>query len=395
MCHGELLKDIQNNLMFWIEQVRRLDNERINQLSPQHANVLRAVDIGVRCKSSRLQAADLALRLSPWVERERHEKDWIPIIQRLTQTYEIISAPPIHTNLLLYLGTLFRLNGQIENAIDTHFQALNCLTLDSEKIIIAEIHFNLSENYRRKHQLSKAIKHAQIAKTQLLNDKKEPLFAKTLNTLGLLYLDKGNLEQAKEHFQIALTKERQFKDPTRISRVLNNLALTTKRLEQFNLALNYYAQSLNFLKDTTNVVDQVTTYINQGSLFFQSKNLSSAEESFQYAKNLLTQNKGLFFFEAMVEMNLGKVAQANEQFSQAILFLESSEALWQEIDEPIYLGNTRGALAEIYYQQGEFKKAIKYYTDAIKDLARFPDHAWAKKLNNAFVNAKAKIDLKE
>ncbi|MEM7112002.1 MAG: tetratricopeptide repeat protein [Chloroflexota bacterium] len=392
MNADELLGDVKRNLLYWQSQLQGLDDERIRQLSPRHESLRWAVDLGIRFGETRVETAVLLLAAFLWIERERREQAWLPLIKRLLKTTEIQQAPKLHTQLNIHYGILLRLNAQLQQAQQIHQQTLANLPAQTPLAQIANLHYQLSETYRRQHNLPAAIHHAEKAKIILEAPQQDnALLAKVVNTLGLLHLDSGQLWAANQFFQKALSLEHQINQPTRLARVLNNLALTAKRQQKHEQALIYYSQSLECLEGTSNIADRVTIYINQGSLYFAQQNWSAAEAAFHYAQSLLDQQPGLFYFEAMVSMNLGKVAEARRQYKHALIQLKKSRQLWQQVDDPIYLANVYGTMAEIHAAQGDAQTAHGTFQTAIELLTPHREHAWGRLRLQEFKAAQQKL----
>ncbi len=379
MTSVTFMRGIDRNLQFWHQQVEGLNDVRIQQLHPQHLNLRRAVELGSRFTETCVLSAELFLKAFIWIERTRSERHWLQLAQRLEKKREVRKQEAIHTRLLIRIGNLLRLTGQMAMAIEVHNQAQAVADAQQQP----EIHFQLSENYRHLHQIEAGMEHAETA-LDLLEGRENALAGAIRNTFGLLHLDRGAYEQAERLLRQALAIEKTTGQITSLSRVYNNLGLALQKQGRHQSAREAYDKAITVLEGGQSHSDRIVALLNKGSMHFYLNELEQAQACFEQADAQLHSQKGLHALEAMTLTNLGKVAQAQEKYGESCQLFVRSARLFEMLGNEISWANALGAQAEIAVAQNNVEIALCHYEDAVRMLQKHPDHAFAQEILEEF-----------
>ncbi len=174
----------------------------------------------------------------------------------------------------------------------------------------------------------------------------EPNNADIYNKRGLAYLNTEEYEKAKTDFETAI-----FKDPD-LHDAYNNLGLAYEKLGQYVRALQEWQQLIEQKPDYANA------YFNTGNHYFNEGDYHLAIDYFSDAIRLNPEDAEAYRQRAVSYKILGEIEKAVADYKEAV-------------DENPYYAEAFFELAEIEFDQKNFKDAIDNYTDAI-ELASYP-----------------------
>lgn len=387
---SEFIQSIKAGIAYWHKQTYRLSPEAITILDQQRQNLYRLVQFGMKLPQTWEGAANIALQAFDLVEQRGYWQEWIPVMQ---QAIAACSDENSHLKfrLLNRLGQLHRLNRQLSASVKVH-QAAEVIArqLDNEQML-AEVYYNLSEAYLRKHEYSEAERYgvAALSRFNKLESEKKWVPA-VLNTLGEIARFRGDLDVSERRLSQAVDLSRALNRPVYLVRFLNNLALTLQVAGRFDEASQCLIEAATSLGPATNEFDKAMIQINLGVLHFKQKQWTEAEAAFREADSSYLQRSGHVYYQALTANNLGNVLLKQKRFAEAESYLRRAIPLWKQASDDLELANTVGSLAEVLVAQGQVDAAIALYSEAIALLQQFLDDAWAKQLLDRF-NAQRQV----
>ncbi len=385
---AEFRQSIVANLAYWQTRAETATEQQFGALDFERHNLYRAVQFGLGLPQTRRLTVQLILRLFEFVEHRTYWREWLPVLEKARVICD--TEPDLEGRLLNQLGYFRRLNGELAQAIETHLRAEKCATQAEESEELARAHFNLSEDYRHLREYAQAEHYGQLAwqgfrEIALRNG---PM-ASVLNTLGLIAQARGQLAKAEEYLSQAVECFQAVQQPTNLARSLTNLADTWEKQGEIDKALAGYRAAASALAETASELDKVSVNLSLGTLYFNQGRLAEAETAFREADSPYLRQSSHLFLRAIASNNLGNVLLAQERYSEARVFLESSLRLWRQIGDNLMRANTLGTLGELLGKLRQTQPAVEAYSEAIHLLEAYPDDAWAKKLLSKFTTQRA------
>lgn len=232
-----------------------------------------------------------------------------------------------------HLGKAYIPTGDYIKALKWQQQALRIAeqTYGEIHIQTAKIQMELSECYWRLSQLSKGLKHAQIAYHIFLKLEKEqhPLFAQVIGKLAGAYIN----------------------------------------LEDYSQAIIFYKKSLNLLKNKADFqeIDAAPAYYNIGNAYLGKQEPDIALPYFFKAMKL-DQTSGADFYVADDLDNIALAYQQKKAYEKAIEHYDMALELYQKTVglEHDYTAHAIKFKGECYLEMGEVEKAIDLLELALK-----------------------------
>ncbi len=185
-----------------------------------------------------------------------------------------------------------------------------------------------------------------------------------LSNLGIAYFSQGGNAEAIDYLLRSLRIAEKLKNPLRISTALLNIAgVYSDSPQDWDKALNYYAQAYPYLKIINDPANSKGYYFGVGEIEYTKGNYQSAleyfEEGLEVTKNTLYYSENLLLL-GKTKFKLGEfeasLSLLNECYSNAV----KEDNLLVKVKCLIELG--------IVYQNNDFNKAISAYREA-EDLA--------------------------
>jgi tetratricopeptide (TPR) repeat protein len=209
--------------------------------------------------------------------------------------------------------------------------------------------------------------------------------------LGLAALEMHDFALAETRLQQSLTLWRQLQQPTQLARVLKNLGVMWEQQKNFLLAGHYYQEAQQHLAATDSELDKIQVQMNLGVIHFRQQQYNQAEHAFRLADSFLQRYYGSYSLRAMVAQNLGNVLVKQQRPDEALVYLQQSRILWQQLQDELNLANTLGTLGEVWGMLGNAATAVAAYDEALTLLARYPAHPWAQKLQREFTQEREEL----
>lgn len=376
---------VVTNVQLWRQRLLQ-DEAAADRWQSQKGVIWQAVQAGLTCPSARREAATLATDLIPVMERWGVWFDWLPLLETATT----LDLPlDLRGELLLAQGRIHTLNRNFSDAIH----------LQETALVLAETHQNVALAARAHHQLTNAFlgckkyslarEHGAIA-LSLLSPTQARTIASLHTSLGLIDLETGVFAASERQFQQALARWSELNEPSLLARTWLNLGVVYYRQSRWVDAKRCYEQAYEVLVPTASMVDKLKVLNGLGMLHYSAGEFVEAEMVFRQGLEGARQLPGLFHLRGSLTHNLGNTLLAMKRWGEAQLVLERSITLWQQANDEVEQANSLGTLGELYDLQGVWETAVACYDAALRLLASYPDHQWARKLTTDFQTARAR-----
>lgn len=372
------------NVRLWRQ--RLLEEAQPARWQAQQGAIWQAVAAGLATVPTQPEAATLAAELTPTMERWGLWFEWLPLLETAV-TLDL--SPHLHGRLLLAQGRIYFLNRNFSDAIRVQEVALSLAEAQQMAELTALAHYQLTNAFLGSKQYSQARAHGAAA-LRLLAPAQASTLASLHTSLGLIELETGSFAASEGQFQQALALWSGLHEPTPLARTWLNLGVVYYRQSRWVEAKRCYEQAHEVLAATASVVDRLKVLNGLGTLHYVSGELTEAEKVFRQGLGVARQLPGLFHLRGSLTHNLGNTLLALQRWGEAQLYLEKCITLWQQADDEVEQANSTGTLAELYEQQGEWDTAVFHYDAALRLLASYPEHQWARKLTTNFQTAQAR-----
>lgn len=153
------------------------------------------------------------------------------------------------------LGTVFNLKGDRDRALDFYERSLVLKEEIGNKLDIAKSFNNIGLTYESQGELDRALEYYQRSLTLLEEIGHMYVFAVVLLNIGLVYYSRGELDLALECYQKILTLFEEFGNKQHIAQILHNIGEVYFRKGDLGQALEYYKRSLALREEIGNKLD--------------------------------------------------------------------------------------------------------------------------------------------
>ena len=153
------------------------------------------------------------------------------------------------------LGTIFSLKGDRDRALDFYERSLVLKEEIGNKLDIAKSLNNIGLTYESKGELDRALEHYQRSLKLLEEIGHMYVFAVVLLNKGIVYYRRGELDLALECYQKILTLFEEFGNKQHIAQILLHIGEVCFRKGDLNQAWEYYKRSLVLREDIGNTLD--------------------------------------------------------------------------------------------------------------------------------------------
>ena len=230
----------------------------------------------------------------------------------------------------------------------------------------------LGEYYMTKENFSEAINSYILAlklEEKLGNQRR---VADMYDLLGAVYFYQEIFPKALDYNQKALTIYLNLKDTLNMAKVLSHLGslytsheycekrTADQTKEDYQMALNYYQQSLTLL-ETKNVQEGiVNAWSNIGNLYRRMGELDKALQYVQRAVNYYRQTSNINRLPATIRM-LGQIYNRQQKYDLALACLLESKEIGEREKRTDGIQFLYEDIAQTYENQKDYKNSLKYY----------------------------------
>ncbi|MFX0094156.1 MAG: tetratricopeptide repeat protein [Candidatus Hodarchaeota archaeon] len=189
-------------------------------------------------------------------------------------------------SLLYHKGTIYRLKGNLDQALEYHQKALTIQNKLGKKQDIAASLNCIGIIYDLKGDLNQALEYHQRSLVLRQEIGNKHLIALSLHNIGVIYLLKGNLNQALKHYEDSLVLFEETGNKELIGSSLTNIGIVYRQKGELDQALEYYQRSLTLREPTGNKQEIMRLLSNIGIIYAQKGELNQALEYYQKSLEL-------------------------------------------------------------------------------------------------------------
>lgn len=268
-------------------------------------------------------------------------------------------------------------------AFDDYSKALPLIREGKDNESLALVLFNLgltADHLGRRRQAKDYYSEA----LPLIRDQGDPDFLATAaNNLGGIYVQVGQPLAAIELCKEALEIWRKSGQPTDMATAYNNLGLAYKGVGDPKAALESYQQALALHKGPGELAGQAVTLANIGTAYYEQGNFNLATDHLDRALTILRQKHLDPAKEKSVLSSLGVVYDAQGEYKRALACYEEALQLPAAPADLATEGHLLSNSGAVYSSLGDKNQALNYYRRALEVMRKAEDLAGeAAVLNN-------------
>ena len=380
---------IEAGLEYWTEQVGRLSRVSTAELSHKLDSIIYLIQCSYGWPETLPQASNLILVVFPQAERHGWGARFIPILEHVVKLQTNQDSPE-KVRLLNRLGQLYRQQQRYTLAVQIHKESETIAKKVDKPSLLAETHFQLSEDYLRSYNLGKAEHYGLLSQSFFeIAVGFEKWQSAIVNTLGLISFARKQYSKSERYFRQSVSLSRQKEEPIELARTLKNLALVSQEQKNFIQAEMFYNEALSYLED--NEIERCEVLNCFGALHFDQGNFELALSTFRKADAPALRYSGNIRLQTSLKHNIGLSLLRLNRFEDAIYALEQAVTLWKQVENFIELGRSLGKLGEAYNLVNRFEEAMLVYDEAI-DIIR--NYHLEKTLLKTLTQGRSAISLK-
>ena len=187
-----------------------------------------------------------------------------------------------------------------------------------------------------------------------------PFLVKFTSGLGIVYLNQGNYDSAAPYLNSAYRLAQRINDTPSMSQLMTDLAHLQSAYGRYDSAVTLLYLAEPYFLHTNNNFQLLLLYNKLGVIFQNTKNFKNAMHCYQMALHYDSLTNKLNFAPQLLS-NIGQLYFSEGKYDTALYnFLKAKELLSASTDPRSYYGNMMN-IANNYYQQKAFKKALAIY----------------------------------
>lgn len=244
-------------------------------------------------------------------------------------------------------------------------QALLLVEKSDDKNIAGLLHTHLGNIAFLQDSLNKAEKEYSLA-IPLLNESGEfhTLILVYMN-LGNRFIEKGDYPQAMSYYLRGLSVSQEINDSTYLPKLYNNLGVVYINLNEHKKALDYYTKALPLFEQVHDTMNVAGATANIGSIYIQMGEYDIARQYYQNGLEIF-KSINLIRGQAHVLFKMGLLNKMQHRFENALQNLFESKRL-QELGEAgpagsksMFLAETNIHIGIVYFLLDDYNTAEDY-----------------------------------
>jgi tetratricopeptide (TPR) repeat protein len=289
-----------------------------------------------------------------------------------------------------FMGNYFNAEDYIKKAIKLQEEISDTLDLGNSYI-------NLLMIYAETGRYKQAIEAAFTA-LKLFESIQYPRGLVVSNgNIGIMYSKLKEYDNAVIYLKKTGALMKKHHEYSNLGELYNNMGLAYYHLGKSDSALHYFNKAIERFYVTNEIKGVARAYLNMGNTY--AFNLNEADSALSYYKKALKKSKGVIEgLKSKIYGNMGKVYAKQQDFTQAIEYLNLAVKLNKHNKENDELLDNYYELYNIYKQKKDFKEAIKYFEkyNTLEDTINVAEARVAiAKLEARFENEKNKMIIQE
>ena len=203
-------------------------------------------------------------------------------------------------------------------------------------------------------------------------------FKEDLESLGMLhsilgasYRNTGDSKTALKHFEISLSSRRAADDQRGMVATLVNMAITHRRLMQYEKAAPLLNEAVEVARESRNRSMESFALLNLGNVAKELNRLDDALDYYRASLDIeidLKQNNEIAYrLNSIAEIYLRR-----GMYVDALVYLRESETRVEGIDEPSETARHFGVLGQVQRARGQYEEALQAFLTAIPAFEQTP-----------------------
>lgn len=213
------------------------------------------------------------------------------------------------------------------------------------------------------------------------------------NGIANAYETLADFEKAKTYHNKSYEIAKKMNEPARMALTLFNVGLCEKQLGNYKSALKIYLRSYHILQKEKSYNPRIHFYL--GEIYIRLNDYNQGEfHSRLGVEKCIEFNHDYIIYN--LKINLSKCLYHKGQKDSAFVLLENTLQGLKKHTDIISIALCNNALAELYLQEKNYQKALKYYSDELliqKELKNL-NGIYLATLNKAFVLSKLSVSNK-
>lgn len=316
------------------------------------------------------QAAELALAAYPPCERRGESGRWLAPLALLAQRLAGGNTAA-EVRVLQRLGQEYRLQSQLETAVEHHTRALDVAYRVENVDLLAQGHWQLAEDYLRQDALLPAQAQAEQARKLFKDEEAHPELwqGALINILGIIAVRLKDYETAVHHFEKAQQLHLALALPVEAGRNCLNIGWALTEQGDVPGAQAAYEQALVLVAD--HAAERANVLNNWGALCAGQKEYKAALEHFYEADTLLRTHSNLARHGEVLH-NISFCLRMLGRFAEAIPVARQAIQIREQLRADLPLSFSLSVLARSLLMNEQGDEGLATYDRAIQLVQGMP-----------------------
>ncbi len=365
----------KNFLDHWSTELAGTDRVTSEALQSELETFAQMFEASFQTETSLDQSAELLLKLFSLSHKTHHTDKWLKMApQVLTHAKTSTLDPNLRVKLLNRMGQTYRIQGQLDDAYNTHQQALDLCEKEiaDDDFCIADCYYHLAECHREAHQHEKALEFSKAVTERPGFATYPASFQATAHNLcGLTHQQLEQYPQAIKAFERAIEIWGGLDETVELARSKSNLGYLYLETEKFDLAHDHLTRAIELNRN--NPIEQGTVFNKLGIFHAMQGDLDVAIEHWQNGKATLNRSQqALTVLAGRISHNLGYAHLRKSNFVAADGELKTAVLNWKKLNNQFELARSLSATGELYHAWGKHRAAVEYFDKVLAILQNFP-----------------------
>ncbi len=314
---------------------------------------------------SKLNDSEAAARKSNLDEAEQLVKEAQAYLEALPAGQETQEYYKMKSAVLLKLSNIYRRRGRLQKALEYVFEAHPLTILAKDETAEAKILQSIGNIYRFMNEFQKSIEYLlkALAMHERLDNKEE--MSDVLGHIGDTYSKMNEFPNAIEYMKRALALQEELNLRRNSAFVLGNMGLIYCNMADYIHSLEYMMQALALHEEFESFEEQGDVLGNIGIVYYYIHDYPLALE--YMGRSLEIHEKlGMKSKVASKYQNLGNVLYSMKEFSKALENMDHALAICKELGIPSKAGGVLNSIASVYIELGEYQRALEYLEESLE-----------------------------
>lgn len=372
-----LLSLAHRAITFWLLQFEQVIEDQWHIFDAERHNFFQAIRtclsvVPFAPVELHTDLVSLVRQVCRFVVRRGFAHEWFPLLQ------QVINNLPNHYDkqrcyLVTNLGLIGRTVEQVDIALKAHEEGLAIAVALNDQDEIAQSKYNLGICYELIGDWEKGNQFAIEAMTLCEELNNDHGIGACSNLLGMIALRSGNIKRAIPYFKTAAYYCDKQKIFSETARALINLCLALLVEGEYDQGLESLAEAGALLRDHPNESVNALLNMTKAAALIKLGEYLQADNILNRLPESQLEELGESEQLAMYLHYRGEITLYFGRFNEAIVLLEKSNTIWDELGSPIEQSLTLLNLVQAYIKQNELDYARTYYS-AINLLLRDKKH---------------------